>query len=139
MHKEREKGKATTEKITLKTGTNLPKKQHRKNTAVRRGGGPPPWAPAHGYRAKQHVYFPDYYTYFDPRRNGYVYWGNNDWIFTPKLPSFLSGVDLGGARMQLLPLPLTSLPQLNFNDNARSFPARKVDIPIPIPPLPGIR
>jgi hypothetical protein len=25
--------------------------------------GPPSWAPAHGYRAKNHVYFRDYYTF----------------------------------------------------------------------------
>jgi hypothetical protein len=31
------------------------------------GGGPPPWAPAHGYRAKQqYFYYPRYNVYKDP-------------------------------------------------------------------------
>lgn len=31
------------------------------------GGGPPPWAPAHGYRAKQkYLYYPKYNIYKDP-------------------------------------------------------------------------
>ncbi len=34
--------------------------------------------------------FPDYYTFYDPRRNGYVYWNNNAWqVFL--LRTFLYG------------------------------------------------
>ncbi len=104
----------------------------------RRGGGPPPWAPAHGYRAKNHVYFPDYYTFYDPRRNGYVYWNNNAWIFSPSVPSFLATVDLGRARVQVLgDIPLTSLPEPNFNKYYRLYPpSGTVNIHIPHPPLP---
>lgn len=104
-------------------------------TNRRKGGGPPPWAPAHGYRAKQHVYFPDYYTYYDPRRNGYVYWRGNNWTFSRNVPSFLNGVNLGSARMQVLPLGWTALPETHYRDYARSYPANAVNISIPIPPL----
>jgi len=35
--------------------------------AKKHGGGPPPWAPAHGYRAKQQYrYYPRYNIYQDP-------------------------------------------------------------------------
>lgn len=97
-------------------------------------GGPPPWAPAHGYRAKQHVYFPDYYTFYDPYRNGYVYWQNNSWAFSPNIPSFLGNVDLGAARVQLLSdIPLTTHPEVYYNRYAQMYPARSVNISIPIP------
>jgi len=104
----------------------------------RKGGGPPPWAPAHGYRAKNHVYFPDYYTFYDPRRNGYVYWNNNNWTFSPSVPSFMANIDLGKARIQLLgDIPLTSLPEPNFSRYYRMYPpSGSVNIRIPHPPLP---
>lgn len=100
----------------------------------RKGGGPPPWAPAHGYRAKQHVYFPDYYTFYDPYRNGYVYWQNNSWAFSPTVPRFLANVDLGAARIQLLgDIPLTTHPEAYYNRYSQMYPARSVNISIPIP------
>ena len=34
--------------------------------------GPPPWAPAHGYRAKyQYYYYPSSYVYFDTKKKLY--------------------------------------------------------------------
>lgn len=51
-------------------------------------GGPPPWAPAHGYRAQQRYYFfPDISVYFDITRGGYWFLRNNAWVFGVKLPS----------------------------------------------------
>lgn len=39
--------------------------------------GPPPWAPAHGYRAKtRHIYFPDQNMYYDIQRGNYIYFNN---------------------------------------------------------------
>ncbi len=52
-----------------------------------RGGGPPPWAPAHGYRAKtQHVYFPSLNIYFDVHRNSYYFLSGDRWIISHRLP-----------------------------------------------------
>ena len=52
-----------------------------------RGGGPPPWAPAHGYRAKtQHVYFPSLNIYFDVHRNLYYFLSGNSWVISHNLP-----------------------------------------------------
>ena len=58
-------------------------------------GGPPSWAPAHGYRAKtRHVYFPEYNFYFDLQRNVYIYLNADKWQISAKLPSIYAGIDL---------------------------------------------
>ena len=58
-------------------------------------GGPPPWAPAHGYRAKtSHVYFPDHNFYFDVQKDQYIYLSGANWEVSVKLPSLYAGIDL---------------------------------------------
>lgn len=62
-------------------------------------GGPPPWAPAHGYRAKtRHVYFPDQNFYFDLQQGMYIYLNNGKWVVAAKLPSFFGSFNLTTAR-----------------------------------------
>ena len=54
--------------------------------------GPPPLAPAHGYRAKtRHVYFPDHNFYFDVQKNVYIYLNGSTWKVGAKLPSLYAG------------------------------------------------
>jgi hypothetical protein len=97
-------------------------------------GGPPPWAPAHGYRAKQHAYFPDYHVFYDPYRGGYSYWQNNSWNFSPRVPAFLGGIDLGKARIQVLgDVPVTTRPEIYYNRYAELYPARSINISVPVP------
>lgn len=51
-------------------------------------GGPPPWAPAHGYRAKhQYRYYPDNEVYYDSGRGLYFYYSDGDWRVSASLPS----------------------------------------------------
>lgn len=60
--------------------------------------GPPPWAPAHGYRTKtRHVYFPDHDFYFDVQKSLYIYFSGDKWQVGIKLPSLYAGIDLKGA------------------------------------------
>lgn len=60
-----------------------------------KGKGPPPWAPAHGYRAKtRHVYFPQYNFYFDLQRGVYIYLSGGTWQVAVNLPSTYAGVNL---------------------------------------------
>jgi hypothetical protein len=60
-----------------------------------KGKGPPPWAPAHGYRAKtRHIYFPQYNFYFDLQRGVYIYLSGTNWQVGVSLPSAFAGVDL---------------------------------------------
>jgi len=52
--------------------------------------GPPPWAPAHGYRAKYtYRYYPDAFVYYDTNRGLYFYLSNDKWEFSLSLPSFI--------------------------------------------------
>ena len=62
----------------------------------------PGWAIAHNYDATAHVYFPDYYTFYDPTRGGYLYWEKGKYVFTPALPPFLEKVDMNKSRVQIL-------------------------------------
>lgn len=58
---------------------------------------PPPWAPAHGYRAKQYryVYYPAYEVYYAPETRLW-FWldGGGGWRFGANLPT---GAMVGGA------------------------------------------
>ncbi|WP_243367869.1 hypothetical protein [Fundidesulfovibrio soli] len=49
--------------------------------AKKPGGGPPPWAPAHGYRAKQQYrYYPRYNLYQDPATGLFFSFQGGGWI-----------------------------------------------------------
>ena len=50
--------------------------------------GPPPWAPAHGYRAKhRYNYYPSSYVYFDIDRILYFYLSAGQWRVSASLPA----------------------------------------------------
>jgi len=53
--------------------------------------GPPPHAPAHGYRAKHtYYYYPQSHVYFDINRGVYFYIDNDEWRMATVLPLSLS-------------------------------------------------
>ncbi len=80
-------------------------------------GGPPPWAPAHGYRAKtRHIYFPDHNFYFDVQNNVYIYMNGDKWQVGVKLPSIYAGFDLKVAAKVELELN-TDTPQKHNADH----------------------
>jgi hypothetical protein len=59
-------------------------------------GGPPPHAPAHGYRAKHtYYYYPDACVYFDISRKVYFYLEGDNWRMAASLPNRFQ-VRLGG-------------------------------------------
>lgn len=50
--------------------------------------GPPPWAPAHGHRAKhRYYYYPASCVYFDIGRSVYFYYRNGAWQVSASLPT----------------------------------------------------
>jgi len=52
--------------------------------------GPPPWAPAHGYRAKHHYYYyPSSYVYFDIDREVYFFLESDEWKLAVTLPGYI--------------------------------------------------
>lgn len=60
--------------------------------------GPPPWAPAHGYRAKtRYVYFPDQNMYYDLQARNYIYLSGSNWVIRATLPKLFLGINLGGS------------------------------------------
>lgn len=101
----------------------------------------PPWAAAHKYDATAHVYFPDYYTYYDPNRGGYIFWNDGKYTFTPSLPPFLEKVDLSSSRIQILKgLSLDLHPELNYPYYMKQYPAdnnNNTMVPVPVPGNPA--
>lgn len=58
--------------------------------------GPPPWAPAHGYRAKtKHIYFPEQNFYYDLEHRNYIYLRNNVWTISASIPAPFININLG--------------------------------------------
>lgn len=57
---------------------------------------PPPWAPAHGHRAKQfrYVYYPRYEAYYAPETRVWFWLDDGRWRVGASLPA---GVTIGGA------------------------------------------
>lgn len=55
---------------------------------------PPPWAPAHGYRAKQYryVYYPSYEVYYAPETRLWFWLDGGRWRFGASLPGDLAMV-----------------------------------------------
>lgn len=60
--------------------------------------GPPPWAPAHGYRAKtRYVYFPAHNFYYDIHTHNYFYLNNGSWFMSVSIPRPFININLGNA------------------------------------------
>jgi hypothetical protein len=56
-----------------------------------KSSGPPPWAPAHGYRAKhRYHYYPSSYVYLDIDRRLYFYMSGGSWRVSASLPVGIS-------------------------------------------------
>lgn len=83
--------------------------------------GPPPWAPAHGYRHR-HVYFPQYQCYYDNYDGVYIYYSGARWIRTYSIPSFMIGVNLSAARIVELNMDNVVAPQINFEQHIVLYP-----------------
>jgi len=102
----------------------------------------PPWAAAVHYDATAHVYFPDYFTFYDPKRKGYAYWDNGKYVFTPGVPLFLEKVDMSKTRIQILKgLSLDKYPELDYPYYMTMYPADHENnlVPVPIPGNPAGR
>ncbi|MFC1533201.1 hypothetical protein ACFL7M_07550 [Thermodesulfobacteriota bacterium] len=52
--------------------------------------GPPPWAPAHGYRAKhKYQYYPKSRVYYEKESGVYFYYKDGKWRVSVSLPSHI--------------------------------------------------
>jgi hypothetical protein len=86
---------------------------------AKRKGGPPPHAPAHGYRAKHHYrYYPSCYVYFDISRKCYFYLSGDSWKVSASLPSHMR-VQLG----EYVSIEMdTDKPYTKFKDHKKKSP-----------------
>lgn len=92
--------------------------------------GPPPWAPAKGYRAQtRHIYFPEHNFYFDIQKSVYIYMSGGKWEVSANLPSIFSGVDLKIAAKVELDVD-TDTPQKYNNEHKVKYKGKSKDKPV---------
>lgn len=85
------------------------------------GQGPPPWAPAHGFRAKtRYVYFPEYNFYFDLEKKVYIHFQAGKWSLSIELPSRLGNLNLRNASKFELELDIDN-PQIYNTEHQMRF------------------
>lgn len=70
-------------------------------TALPGYASPPPWAPAHGQRAKQareyrYMYYPAQQVYFAPASNMWFWMNGGNWQFGVNLPAWYRGYAVSG-------------------------------------------
>lgn len=74
---------------------------------------PPPWAPAHGARAKHHYYYyPAQQVYYYPARRQYFWLDGGAWKVGVRLPE---SIRIGSSRVSVdldTPLPYTRHPEV---------------------------
>jgi len=86
-------------------------------------GGPPPHAPAHGYRAKySYRYYPSCYVYFDLSRKCYFYLDGDNWKVSVSLPLSLRA-QLGGYVSIEMD---TDKPYTKFKDHKKKYPPGQI-------------
>lgn len=84
-----------------------------------RKSGPPPWAPAHGHRAKHsYRYYPHHYVYFDVGRRVYFYLEGDVWQASARLPR---GIHLEYASYVTLEME-TDKPYEYFSEHTKKYP-----------------
>ena len=70
-----------------------------KHGKKKKAGGPPPWAPAHGYRAKyRYRYYPRQQVYFCPEEKRYFWIDAGIWKTGIQLPT---GIKISGSGVSL--------------------------------------
>ena len=86
--------------------------------------GPPPWAPAHGYRRApvyHYYYYPSSYVYFDTGRNVFFYIEGGAWRFGPVLPPHVRINIREAVRMDLD----TDRPHTHWDRHRQSYPPHR--------------
>lgn len=82
---------------------------------------PPPWAPAHGYRAKhRYHYYPSAQVYFDTGRKLYFHYDGGDWRVSVHLPG---GISLRGREYTVVDTD-SDRPYLRHSPVGEKYPPR---------------
>ena len=81
--------------------------------------GPPPWAPAHGRRAKHtYWYYPSHYVYYDVGRKVYFYIEGDGWRMSAQLPSRIHLAYADHVQIELE----TEKPFQYFSEHKKKYP-----------------
>ena len=95
--------------------------------------GPPPHAPAHGYRRKYtYRYYPDAHVYFDVDRNLYFFLERGKWKSRMALPS---SIRIKASEWVTIDLD-TPKPYLKIKEHEKRYPPGKIKIKKPRPKKP---
>jgi len=82
-------------------------------------GGPPPHAPAHGYRAKhQYRYYPSCSVYYDAYRKLYFYLEGPNWRIAASLPH---SIQLGSGGFVGIEMD-SDRPYIHYEEHKRKYP-----------------
>lgn len=85
--------------LFLSESTVAQSKNHKsEKAAIKKEAGPPPWAPAHGYRAKtRYTYFSEHNFYYDNSRGVYIHLRGKNWEISANIPDAFKNVNLSTA------------------------------------------
>ena len=87
-------------------------------------GGPPPHAPAHGYRAKyKYRYYPSCSVYYDDHRGLYFYLEGPNWQVSASLPLAIQSRLGGYVSIEMD----TDKPYIHHKEHKRKYPPNKCD------------
>ena len=85
--------------------------------------GPPPWAPAHGHRAKyRYRYYPSNEVYFDMGRGLYFYYRDRSWRASVSIPASISAnISSGFVSLEMD----TARPFIHHHEVQKRYPHEK--------------
>lgn len=94
--------------------------EEKRSPGIAHRGGPPPWAPAHGHRAKQtraYYYYPSVGVYYDLSTKMYFFASGGSWQTSLTLPTTLVIAHNEAIRLELE----TDTPYLYIDDHRRKY------------------
>ena len=115
--------------------SNAKKQKSKKEVPARKREVPLAVGVGKDYTGNSHIYYPDYYAFYDPNR-GYVYWNvqTNSWTTSQQVPAFMSNVDMRRTRVQILKgLSLDLYPERNYPNYMKLYPAKLDNPSVPVP------
>lgn len=85
-------------------------------------GGPPPWAPAHGFRAKHvYQYYPAVGVYYDVSTRMYFYMNGGSWQVAAVLPPTIAIAGIEAVSVELD----TDKPYAYYDEHKAKFKGKK--------------
>ena len=124
--------------------TKKPVHKHAKTVKTANATILPQWAAEKEYNPTTRAYLPDYYSYYDPERGGYVYWQNGQYSFTPATAPYAEKAEGGKSELRLSKaFSLDLHPQLDYPYYMTLYPVVQgggnSSVPVPLTDNPAQR